>query len=231
MPYHAGALSEPDAVEVPATMLADPAALPAQLDACARLYGSAKPQVLGTVWWYSASSVLVAPAVEGLAATGVAFDPALAAIRLVQRADGRLIGARSSAVLAEDPDGERLGERLGGALASAIEAIAAGSGAAPAALWAIATDSIANRLLWAGNALGDVPRVTALASWVTEAIERYSGHRLPEPRYVEVAGQTFIRRASCCLIYQATAGDKCVSCPRQRPQDRQHRLVAAARRF
>ncbi|MQA09485.1 MAG: Fe-S oxidoreductase [Pseudonocardiaceae bacterium] len=219
MPYHAGAASG-GLLEVPATTLTDPDALAGQIDACARLYGRAKPQVLGTIWWYSVSSVLVAPAVEAFAVTGVALDPALDRMYLLQHPDGRLAGARSTAVI----EGGRLGTALGAALAEPIAVISEHTGAPSPALWAIATDSIANRLLWTGMAVGDPERITGLAAPLVTEIERFTGQRIPPPRYLDVAAKRFVRRVSCCLIYQATGGQKCVSCPHQHPDVRAKRL-------
>lgn len=52
----------------PATLLADPEWVRARIGGAAKLYGCARPEVLGTIWWYSLSSVLVAPALESLVA-------------------------------------------------------------------------------------------------------------------------------------------------------------------
>nr|WP_284743556.1 (2Fe-2S)-binding protein [Amycolatopsis sp. RTGN1] len=62
----------------PATLLADPEWVRARIGGAAKLYGCARPEVLGTIWWYSLSSVLVAPALESLAAaTDGAASPVL----------------------------------------------------------------------------------------------------------------------------------------------------------
>lgn len=225
MPHHAG-VSSGGAVSVPAGTLVDERRLAGQLDACAKLYGRAKPQVLGTIWWYSVSSVLVAPALESLAGTGTALDPALESVRLLQLPDGRLTGARSTSVFGEiagPAELAELGARMGTALAGPIEVISAQTGAGEPALWAIAADSIANRLLWAEMALAEP--VTELAGPLAEAI----GKRMPLPRYVDVDSRRFVRRVSCCLIYQATGGQKCVSCPHQHPDERAQRLQEVAR--
>ena len=92
--------------------------------------------------------------------------------------------------------------------------LASASGASPRALWAIATDSLANRVLWAGGA-------ESVARMVAAAV----GPELPVPRYVEVSGRLVVRRASCCLIYQAPGMEKCTSCPRQTPAERLRRLT------
>ncbi|WP_199430326.1 (2Fe-2S)-binding protein [Qaidamihabitans albus] len=203
---------------VPATVLADHAWLREDLDRATRLYGRASPRVLGTIRWYSASSVLVAPPLESLVHTGVALDPALGAITFDMYPDGRYVDARSRRAL--DGDVAALGAALGTALEAAVEAIATVTGAPSRALWAVAGDSVANRLLWAGSAVGDPGRAMRLAAEIAEAI----GPRLPRPRFVHVGRKPVVRRASCCLIYEATGGEKCASCPRQTPAEREHRL-------
>ncbi|WP_020671244.1 (2Fe-2S)-binding protein [Amycolatopsis nigrescens] len=208
-------------VDEPAVRITDPVWLRNRIGLAAKLYGCAPAEVLGTIWWYSASSVLVAPALESLVGTGVAMDPSLEAVTLETVADGRFTGARSSRPLTRDL--AELGKAFEGALEPAIATIAAVSGARVPALRAIATDSLANRLLWAGMAAGDPERGTALAGPLIAAI----GPRMPRPRYVRVGASFAVRRASCCLIYQATGGDKCTSCPRQPPDERERRLRAA----
>lgn len=197
---------------VPATAITDPAWLRAHLGLAARRYGCAPAEVLGTIWWYSASSVLVAPAVESLASTGRALDPALPSVTLEITGDGRLVGAASSREFPGDLDG--LGQVMGRALEAAVTAIASVTGARPRALRAVATDSIANRLLWAG--------APELAGGLVAAI----GERMPRPRYAEVGSHQVVRRASCCLIYQV-GRPKCLSCPRQLPAERERRLHRA----
>lgn len=86
-----------------------------------------------------------------------------------------------------------------------------------------AGDSIANRARDVGREAGRIREACALATTLTA----------PPPlpaRYVDVdhpsgGSRRFVRRNSCCLIYVATDGDKCVSCPRQRPDERHARLV------
>lgn len=194
----------------PAELITDPDWLRTQIGLAARRYGCAPADVLGTVWWYSASSVLVAPSLESLVRTGRPLDPALPAMTLDILDDGRIAEARSSRVL----DGD-LGPAMAAALTAAIGSVVAVTGAHARALHAIATDSIANRLLWMD--------ATALAGPLVESI----GLGMPRPRYLEVNGTPVVRRASCCLIYQATAQPKCLSCPRQPPAERMARLRAA----
>ncbi|OXM61775.1 (2Fe-2S)-binding protein [Amycolatopsis vastitatis] len=199
----------------PATRLADAEWVRARIGGAAKLYGCARPEVLGTIWWYSLSSVLVAPAVEGLVG-GTPVDPSLDAMELDLVADGRFLGARSTRPLSGGlPE---LGAALAGTLGTAITTIAAVSGARERALGAIATDSLGNRLLWTP----DPERAMSLAGPLVAAI----GLGLPKPRFVRVGRAPAVRRASCCLIYEV-GNPKCVSCPRQTPAEREARLRAA----
>ncbi|MBK1786780.1 (2Fe-2S)-binding protein [Prauserella cavernicola] len=200
---------------VPATVLTDPEWLREDLGRAARLYGAASDRVLGTIRWYSASSMLVGPSLESFARTGSALDPALEAVAFTMHPDGRIVDARAGRVLdAPAGDAAAFGTALGDALEPAVEAIAATCGATSRALWAIAADSIGTRLLWAG--------ATGLAGQIADGI----GRRMPTPRFVHIGPHEVVRRSSCCLIYEATGGDKCVSCPRQLPAEREQRVRA-----
>ncbi|MGK3205012.1 (2Fe-2S)-binding protein [Amycolatopsis sp. MEPSY49] len=217
----------------PATLLADAEWVRARIGGAAKLYGCAAPEVLGTIWWYSLSSVLVAPAVESLAAAAarapaasfglpgrsaplVLADPSLDAMEIDLLADGRFLGARSTRPLAGGLS--ELGAAFGEALGTAIATIADVTGARARALGAITTDSIGNRLLWTS----DPERAMTLAEPLVAAI----GLDLPKPRFVRVGRTPAVRRASCCLIYEV-GNPKCVSCPRQTPAERDARLRAA----
>jgi hypothetical protein len=184
---------------VPGVMITDPGWLGAQVDAAGRRYRLANRPALGVLWWYSASSVLLGLLVAER-------DPRLDHVTLLVHSDGRLLDARSDRALA-DPG------TLGDALSVPIDAVARATGARRRALWAIATDSLANRVLWAGGSPGEALRLAALV-----------GPELPTPRYVNVSGRLVVRRASCCLIYLAPGEPKCVSCPRQTPEERVRRL-------
>lgn len=201
-----------------ATVLTDQEWLRSDLERAARMYGPATNRVLGTVRWYSISSVLVAPTLEALVRTGTPMDPALEAVTFDVSQQGQVAEARSARPFTGELT--ELGTAMRTALADAIETIAVVSGAKPPALWAIAGDSINNRLLWAGTVAGDAAWGTRLAQPLADAI----GPPLPRPRYTSVEGHTVLRRASCCLIYEATGGPKCVSCPNQRPEERDRRL-------
>lgn len=185
------------------------------------LYGHAPDRVLGTVWWYSTSSVLVAPPLEALLHTGRAVAPALDAVTLQIHSDGRLVDAHSSRPF--DGDAFQLGQAMGSALAAAVKSVSAACGAGERALWAIAADSIANRALWAGQAIGDVDRARAVVDAVTAGI----GPALPRPRFERYGERWVVRRVSCCLIDKATGLPKCASCPNQHPDERARRIRAA----
>ncbi|EMD27910.1 (2Fe-2S)-binding protein [Amycolatopsis azurea] len=203
-------------MEAPATLLADAAWVSARIGGAAKLYGCSRPEVLGTIWWYSLSSVLVAPSVESLVRDDAPLDPSLDAVTIDLVPDGRFTGARSSRVL--DGGLAGLGEAFAATLGTAIGTISGVTGANPRALGAIATDSIGNRLLWTG----DTDRAIALAAPLVAAI----GLGMPEPRFSRIGRNTVVRRASCCLIYEA-GNPKCTSCPRQTPEERDRRLRSA----
>jgi hypothetical protein len=201
---------------VPAVHLADP-------ERVARLIGGRAPtvdRVTATVWWYSVSTVLLAPTLAGLV-TGVPLSGRLADTSLAFRPDGLPVAAVASA------HGEDVAVELRETLAAVVAAVAAAGRLRERPLWAIATDSIANQLLALGRALGDVPAVTAHASPLVAAI----GAPLPVPRYVDVAGARFTQRASCCLMLELPGGAVCTSCPRRNPAERLALLAQAARWF
>jgi ferric iron reductase protein FhuF len=215
-----GLVPPPGAATLPATLLADPAWTAAQLDRRAVAQGTGDRRVLATVWWYSASAVLLTPPLAGLA-TGVPLSARLAGTTVSVLAGGLPVAAESTA-----PAGD-LPAELREALAAVIAAVAEAGGLRERPLWAIATDSLANRLLAIGRALGDVPAATALAGPLAAAV----GAPLPAPRYVDVAGVRFPRRASCCLLYRVPHEPMCTSCPRRPPAERAILLEDAASRW
>ncbi|WP_435278091.1 hypothetical protein [Rhodococcus yananensis] len=204
--------------EFPGLLLTDPEWLADRVADTGRRWGCDDARVNGTLWWYSASSTLVAAPLAMLLTDGLAPDPDLTQLRCALRENGYLAAVRSSRLL-------RIGDystALVAAHDAMISALAAVSGAAPRALWAIAADSIAGRALTAGRALGRIGDGCALAESVTVA-------PMPTPRYVDIEGadrgERFVRRCSCCLIYTATGGDKCSACPRRTPAERHARLL------
>ncbi|RZS34655.1 FhuF-like iron-sulfur protein [Herbihabitans rhizosphaerae] len=198
---------------VPAVAITDASWLDAQLDAARRRYRFAQRDALGVLWWYSASSVLLGPVISSLGQGDSAADPGLAATTLYLHPDGRVLDARSDSVCPDDH--AKLGPAIADSLRDSIDAVVAASGAHTRALWAIASDSLGNRLLWADRR--DLAEPLALAI----------GPELPRPRYVEVGGTHVVRRNSCCLVYRSPGTAKCASCPRQHPDERAARLRAA----
>ncbi|NEW28370.1 (2Fe-2S)-binding protein [Nocardia cyriacigeorgica] len=122
----------------------------------------------------------------------------------------------SGAVVDQDLSGpahSAAGTALRDTLAAVIAQVAAVSGAKPPALWAVVADAIGNRAIDAG-----VPEAgTRLAGEI--------GGKLPAPRFVEIGERTFVRRISCCLVYEVPGCEMCTSCPK-RPSAERERLLA-----
>jgi hypothetical protein len=213
-----GLLAPPSAAVVPASVLADPGWTAELLELRARQLGSADRRVQATVWWYSASLVLVTPALAGLV-TGTPLSARLADTTMAFLPGGRPVAATSSA-----PGGD-VAVELRASLVAVVAAVSEAGRMRERPLWGIASDSLANQLLALGRAVGDVPRTTGLAAPLAAAI----GAPLPVPRYVDVGAARFTRRGSCCLMDRLPGGSLCTSCPRRPPEERRALLEAAAR--
>jgi hypothetical protein len=213
-----GLVAPPSAMLMPAADLADPAVV-GELVA-ARTPGGVERRVAATVWWYSASAVLMAPTLAGLV-TGVPLSARPGDLVLAVGPGGLPVAATSSA-LGADP-----GAGLRELLTTVIPALTEVGSMRARPLWAIATDALAGQLLTLGRAVGAVPTVTALAAPLAAAI----GAPLPAPRYVDVGRARFVRRASCCLVYRLPGGPLCTSCPRRPPAERRRLLEEAAHWF
>ncbi|MDI2125299.1 (2Fe-2S)-binding protein [Yinghuangia seranimata] len=224
--YRASLLPSPGDAVLPATSVLDPAWLTARVAESARRYRTADPRVAAVLWWYSASTVLLTPALATLAVTRWAVDPRPAATTLHLRRDGLPSGARSSDVVGNTP--ESLGAALGEAVQSYVGALAEVAPVRPRAAWAIAVDSVSGALLRAGTTIGEPTQATALAAPLIAAAGRATGERPPPPRFVDVNGARFVRRASCCLLYRAPGQPMCTSCPARRPDERREDLARLA---
>ena len=215
-----GLVPPPSAPVVPGTVLADAGWTAEVLGRRARTQGTADRRVLATVWWYSLSSVLLTPPLAGLV-TGVPLSA-----RLADTSVSLLPGPLPIAAVAGPGSGGLAGE-LREALGAVVAAVAEAGGVRERPLWAVATDSLANRLLALGRAVGDVPGATALAGSLAAAM----GPELLVPRYEDVSGVRFTRRASCCLMVEVPGGSLCTSCPRRPPAERLRLLEETARRL
>ncbi|MFJ7218120.1 (2Fe-2S)-binding protein [Amycolatopsis sp. NPDC098790] len=238
----------------PATLLADAEWVRARIGGAAKLYGCAAPDVLGTIWWYSLSSVLVAPAVESLAAA--ARPPAPAPEGRVTSSTPSSLSSVSSASSAPaapaesapsalaDPsldameidllaDGRFLGARSTRPLAGGLPELGTAFGEALGTAIATIADVTGARPRALGaiatDSIGNRLLWTAdpeHAMALAEPLVAAIGLDLPKPRFVRVGRTPAVRRASCCLIYEV-GNPKCVSCPRQTPAERDARLRAA----
>lgn len=230
-----GLVAPPSAAVVPGALFADAGWIAGQLDALRVRYAtgdgatgdgatgdgaSGDRRVLATVWWYSASSVLLTPALAGLV-TGLPLSARLADTSVSVLPGGTPVAATSSAA------GADCAAELREALSAAVDAVATAGRMRPRPLWAIAADSLANRLLAVGRALGDPVRVTGLAGPLALEV----GPPLPVPRFVDVAGVRFTRRVSCCLLYRLPPEPLCTSCPRRPDAERRLLLEDTAERM
>jgi hypothetical protein len=216
-----GLLPPVGAPTVPAVRLADPSWTAEVLARRARAQGTTDLRVLATLWWYSASSVLLTPPLAGLV-TGIALSA-----RLPELTVSVLPGFLPAAAVAAGSGSGDLPADLRDSLAAVVAAVAEAGRMRERPLWAIATDSLANRLLVLGQAVGDVARTTSLAVPLAEAV----GGPLPVPRYADVGRSRFVRRASCCLLDRTPGGPTCTSCPHRPPAERQVLLEDAAARL
>ncbi|CAN5293325.1 (2Fe-2S)-binding protein [soil metagenome] len=226
-------------LSVPFARVQDADWLNTQIGLQARRWPTAERRVLATLWWYSVSQVFLTPTIASLFVTGRALSPRPDDVQLHWLPDGRVFTARSTVVLeagAGEKDGaaaclETVAAALRDSFEIAIPAVAGAGARRERPLWAIGTDSLANRLLWVGRAHGEIDRATSLARELVELI----GAPMPVPRVVDVdrrpprTGKArFVRRGSCCLVYLEPGQPKCASCPRLAAQDRRTALESAA---
>jgi hypothetical protein len=199
------------------TLLTNPAWLADRVRDTGRRWGCANPRINGTLWWYSASSTLVADPILALLANGRAPTPQTEHLQIALRENGYLASTHTSVTLTGP---KPYATALINTCADIITPLAAVSGAAPRALWAIATDSIANRALDAGRTLKQVQNACVLAATLCTpplVTPRFTTAPRPSNFTADVAEPTMpiVRRSPCFLIYQTTSGNKCTSCPRQ----------------
>lgn len=232
---HDHLVCRPPAVATPAVVARDERWMREQIRLRGLIWGVDDPFVLGTLWWYSASSWLVMPTVTSWFVTGRALSARLEDVRLFHRPDSRILGSVSLSL--GPTDVSEVGAQLRVALGPVIEVLAAVIGRGERRLWSFVVDAIAGRLLWAAEHMGREGEVAGAASLLVAAV----GEELPRPRLTEVRPATrtsttagadvgaapprlHVRRGSCCLLYQVPHEVKCADCPRQTPQRRLQRL-------
>ena len=156
-------------------------------------------RVAGVLYWYALSGALARLAVAGRDAASAVVRPGPGGWPEV-----------GEAAPSDDPGGD-----LARACHRLVPALAAESGASQRSLWAIATDSIASASLDTSH-----PRTVA------DGLLRACGGAAPPARFEEAPGRgTVVRRGSCCLLYLCPDMAKCLSCPRQTPDERRTRLA------
>ncbi|MFE3544457.1 (2Fe-2S)-binding protein [Nocardia sp. NPDC059177] len=212
---------------VPGRLLTDPEWVAARIGAMSRSWGTPVPRVGGTLWWCMAASALVDQIAGAYAAGGPAPIAALDEIECEVRPDGGVEYVRfRSATLVGEPGQTppadlasataAVGTALRETLSAVILQVAAVSGAGVPALWAIVTDAVGNRALDAG--------APAAGSRLAADV----GARLLAPRFVTVGERTFVKRVSCCLVYEVPGCQMCTSCPK-RPAAERATLLAQLR--
>ncbi|MFE3799654.1 (2Fe-2S)-binding protein [Nocardia tengchongensis] len=111
-----------------------------------------------------------------------------------------------------------VGHSLRHTLSRVIPVVAEVSGAGVASLWAIVADAIGNRALDIG------------AEEAGARLARDVAGRLPVPRFQDVGGRTFVRRISCCLVFEVPGCTMCTSCPKRPAAEREVLLAEVAAR-
>ena len=216
-------------VTLPGALLSDQAWLSERVDQIGRQLRCAERRTNATLWWYSASVVLLGPAVHALVTSGAGLELTPSTIRFALRFNGYLERVIPGPVLAAGP--AALGRHLDAALAQVIEPLARTGRVSERSLWAVAADSLGTRVLAETSVTpGGTDGAPQLAAAVAEAAPRLR----PLPRYQDVQGRPdrparrYVRRGSCCLLFRVPDG-LCISCPKQTPADRLQRLQQHAR--
>ncbi|GAD84530.1 hypothetical protein NCAST_24_01360 [Nocardia asteroides NBRC 15531] len=198
----------PDVVStVPGRLLTDPAWIAGRIGEMSRAWGTDAARVGGTLWWCMVASALVDQVTAAYAAGRPAPVAGLDDLDCAVRPDGGIEHIRFRDHAAPG-DPEAVGRALRETLNTLIPQVAAVSGAGIPALWAIVSDAIGNRALDAG------------APEVAPRLATEIGSRLLPPRFVTVGDRTFVKRLSCCLVYEVPGCDMCTSCPKRPAAER-----------
>ncbi len=200
---------------VPGTMLTRPQWLSERIADMGISWGTGDSRVSGTLWWCMAASSLVDPIAAAYAEGRAVRFAELEGLRCEVRPDGGI-----ERVLPVEGDDTATTDDVGPLLRKTLEriipAVAEVSGASVASLWAIVADAIGNRALDAGDGEAGT------------RLGREIAGRLPVPRFVEITPRTFVRRISCCLVFEVPGCDMCTSCPKRPSAERQELLAALA---
>ncbi|MGW0251735.1 (2Fe-2S)-binding protein [Nocardia goodfellowii] len=198
-------------VTVPGSTLTQPEWLAARIAEMGESWGTGTPRIAGTLWWCMVASALVEQPARAYAQGRPAPEPMLDRLDCEVRPDGGIERVHIRSGDSSDPAGA-----LRETLAAVIPAVAAVSGAGVPALWAIVADAVGNRALDAGG-----PDAGA-------RLAKEVGGKLPVPRFVDIGGRTYVRRISCCLVYEVPGCDMCTSCPKRSAAERKTLLAKLA---
>lgn len=193
-------------------------------------WGTGNSRVSGTLWWCMAASSLVDPITAAYAEGRAAPAARLEQLVCEVRPDGGIervfpdpaVTARGAAESGCAADGSAAMDSVGAVLRETlgriVPVVAEVSGAGVPALWAIVADAIGNRAIDSGAAQAGV----RLAAEVAD--------QLPVPRFTDVGGRSFVRRISCCLVYEVPGCQMCTSCPKRPAAQRLELLTELAAR-
>ena len=195
-------------------VLADPNWVGRQIRKLGAAWASADARVNATLWWYMVSSAYLREPLRRWVCELPSVDPALSATTITLHPDGTVNDVVFTASLPSEDFPAALGGVLGDVIGAVVDA-------PEPSLWAIASDALANRALDADRDRGST-RAEMLAARLPEI--------LPMPRFVDVDGHVFVRRSSCCLLYETGRSGKCTSCPRRAPEERAGLLTELVRR-
>ncbi|MEU5758222.1 (2Fe-2S)-binding protein [Nocardia sp. NPDC047648] len=190
---------------VPGRVLTEPEWLAARIAEMGHSWGTTSPRIAGTLWWCMVASALVEQLARAYADDQDAPVPALDRLECEVRPDGGVERVRVPAHAVASVSGATA---LRDTLGVVIPPVAEVSGAGVPALWAIAADAIGNRALDAGSPEAGARLAADIAG------------KLPVPRFVEIGGRTFVRRISCCLVFEVPGCQMCTSCPKRPAAER-----------
>ena len=143
-------------------------------------------RVLATLWWCSVSDRYVVAAAASLLATSRALSPRVDDVTLHRLPDSRVTGGTSGVELIGEDPVTALGAAIRVTSSDVLPRVAEAGQMRERPLWAIATDALGNRFLWAGRAVGldASPTATAVAAAVGAPLPRTGHQQIHPPRLV-----------------------------------------------